>query len=93
MYALMSPLQRVVRLGWAGDGMGEQSDGTDLLLEEWDDKKDDMLEQLRTPGPHSLPLRDTGHFLEQVVCICVPGWQDNSWPFALDSSTHRTSFY
>lgn len=73
--------------------MSKQSKGTDLLLEEWDDKKDDMLEQLRTPEPHSLPLRDTGHFLEQVVCICVPGQQDNSWPIALDSSTLRTSFY
>lgn len=43
--------------------------------------------------PHSLLLRDTGHFLEQVPCICVPGQQDNSWPLALDSSPRRTSFY
>lgn len=56
-------------------------------------KKDGMLEQLWTPRPHSLPLRDTGHFLEQELCICVSGKWDNSWPFALDSSPRRTSFY
>lgn len=64
-----------------------------LLLEEWDDKKDDILEQIQTPGLHSIPLRDTGHFLEQVACICVPGQQDNAWPLALGSSPRRSSFY
>lgn len=64
-----------------------------LLLKERDDKKDDMLEQIQTPGLHSIPLRDTGHFLEQVACICVPGQQDNVWPLALGSLPCRTSFY